>query len=486
MYICIKIKVSMISIRKKKITILLSLMIYTFSWNISNAKQPNDTLSYEPDDDEYNLVIASLKGDLSMVQKLIDKGINPNIALDESITPLMYAIQGGNIQVINFLIARGADINYRPINGSTPLIVAVKSQRTFIVEMLINMGAKIDGSDYLGRTPLMYSIAQNDTMMFGILKNLKANINATDTFGITPLMVAVIHHNYNLAEKILQLGVNPNIGDKKGITPLIIAVSNSDYNAMELLLKYGADINIVSHKRHSPITIAIEKQDERLIEYLIEKGADVNLKLGKTETPLSVVKYFHSNIFIEEMLTAKGAKQSIWPIFRQIAFGPEFLGNFQHFMLGFNTGLKDFRYDSEISGGFLFRPAYTRVLVPADKPNVYYQFWESRILYYLAFDKNFLIKYIPSLSKIKGISIGIRWNNSYDSYRGATWNNSWKQTWSIKTGYYYMFKNIKLYLSYQYIDFKKQGVSPHHYNFGISFYFGRSIHFDNKNYQTWY
>ena len=92
---------------------------------------PNeDTLQYMPDDEEYNLVIASLKGDYHLVETLINKNINPNTALDETFTPLNYAARGGQQKICNYLILKGAEINYRPANGATPLIAAVSFKQS--------------------------------------------------------------------------------------------------------------------------------------------------------------------------------------------------------------------------------------------------------------------------------------------------------------------------------------------------------------------
>ncbi|MGC8824344.1 MAG: ankyrin repeat domain-containing protein [Bacteroidales bacterium] len=467
----------------RKVSICLFVWLALF-YGSGYAFQRGDTLAYEPDDDEYNLIIASLKGDLPMIQQLLDKGINPNTVIDESITPLIYAVQGGQPNICNYLIARGADVNFRPSFGPTPLIVAIKAQRPILAEMLVNMGASVNAGDEQGRTPIMYAIAQNDTVVFQKLLSWGANLTQADTSGITPLMVAVMHNRPYFVHYILNRGISPDMPDIHGVTPFLVAVANANYPMMDLLLEYGANINHISRKKHSALTIALEKQDEKLIQYLVDKGADVNLKIRKTETPLTIANYFNSDIFLREILTSNGARQSIWPDFRQMSIGPEFLGNFQHIMMGANVGLRDFRYDVELSAGFLARLTPTRILVPTGQSGHYYQFWESRYLWYAGLDKKFLLRYKQN-STLQGIFIGARWVSSHHSYRGSSFPTSTENTWAIHGGYYYIFRNVKLYFSYQYLDFGFRGVSPHHYNFGVNLYLGKSIHFDNKRYQPW-
>lgn len=467
-----------------KISCRLISIVLIFLFYKGYALQRGDTLSYEPDDDEYNLVIASLKGDLQMVQDLLDKGVNANTVLDESITPLIYAIQGGQTIICNFLIARGADVNFRPMYGPTPLIVAIKSQRPVLMDMLVNMGAKVNAGDEQGRTPIMHAMALDDTVSFHKLVGWGASLMQSDTLGMTPLMVAVIHNKPYFAEFILNQGISPDLPDRRGVTPFLVAVANENYPMMELLLAYGANINHISRKKHAALTIALEKQDEKLLQYLVDKGADVNLKIRKTETPLTIANYFNSDIFLREILTSKGAVQSFLPDFRQFSLGAEFLGNFQHLMMGANVGIHDFRYNADISAGFLIRVSPVRVLLPANQPQHYYQFWEYRYLWYAGLDKKFMVSY-KNATTMQGIFIGGRWVSSYPKYRGTSQSTSWKNTWAIRLGYYYKFRNIKLYCSYQYLDFGYRGVSPHHYNMGINLYLGKSIHFDHKRYQPW-
>jgi len=86
---------------------------------------------------------------------------------------------------------------------------------------------------------------------------------------------------------------------------------------------------------------------------------------------------------------------------------------------------------------------------------------------------------------MQGVFVGIRWIYTHYSYRGTAIPDAWQSKWAFRAGYYYAIKNVKLYFGYQYLDFGYRGVSPHHYNFGINLYVGKSIHFDNKQYQPW-
>ncbi len=447
--------------------------------------QLTDTLFYAEDDDEYNLILASYKGDYMMVEKLISKGINPNAILDQSVSPLVFAAQGGQTKICAYLIANGADVNLRPVYGPTPLIAAIKANQSATTDFLISMGADINANDELGRTPIMYAVANNDTILVNKLLQLKCNIHHSDTLGVNVLMVAVIHQLPDMVKKIISLGVNPNNSDKYGVTPFMLAASYTNYEIMDILIDAGADMNHVSRKKNSALTIALEKQDEKLIQYLVDKGVNVNQPHGFSVTPLSIAKYFNSNVFILESLTSKGARQSYLPNIKEVSVGPEFFWNFNHIMAGISFGLKDFRYDSELTFGFLARLAASRVLVPINQlPNQYYQYWEYRYAIYGRLTKNFMLAYKPLVYR-QGIFISIRPTMSYNSFRGTSIQNQWKWYFSPEAGIYHAYRWVQFNMAYQYLDFGYKGVSPHHISVGVKFYMGKSVHFNSKNYQPW-
>jgi ankyrin repeat protein len=477
--------------RHKKFKYLNFLVIVTFlSTCLLNAGgssrkflRDNDSIQYVANENDYNIVVAALKGDYTIVEGLLEKGISPNSMLEDGTTPLIYAAQSGSLLICKLLVAKGATINYKPASGHTALIAAIKGNYSQIVEFLIEKGANINLTDDLGRTAFIYSVSIGDSVMCEKLLALNADLNVKDNAGIDALMTAIINHRLNIATDLLIKGANAKTYDTDGVTPLMVATGNSDYPAIELLLKYGADINHKSRHKESALTIAIENNDESMLQYLIKKGADVNQRLTLAETPLTIAYYHKIDNFIIEALEEHGARQNAFPDFRRITFGPEITFNFDDFMGGFNIGTKEYKYNLDINGGIIFRPFATRVLIP-DTGTAFYQYWERRNFVYLGIDKS--IKLARHDSKtLWGLILGLNELYTFGTYRGTVLTAGNRFLLVPEGGFYYSFSGIQFSLIYQYMNFDRTGVSPGRINFSTRFILGSKTVFNKNSYRPW-
>jgi ankyrin repeat protein len=474
---------------KLRISNTLLLLVFSsiclFYTNASEGKflTENDSLQYVPNDNEYNIVIAALRGDYSVLEGLLEKGVSPNSTLEDGSTPLIYAAQSGSFRICKLLVAKGAIINYRPITGNTALIAAIRREYTQIAEFLIEKGANINLTDDLGRTAYIYGASIGDSAMCEKLIALKADLSAKDHSGTDALMASIINHRTKMALVLLNKGANVNTYDIYGISPLMVAVGNNDYETIELLLKYGADINHISKHKESALTIAIENNDETMLQYLVKKGADVNQKLTLAETPLTIARYHKKDNFIIETLEGLGAKQNALPDFRRITFGPEITANPDDFMGGLNLGSKEYKYNFDLTAGIIFRPFATRVLIQ-DTGNVYFQYWEKRNYVYLGLNKNFKLTKFETKS-LWGITIGLKGLYTFGTYRGTVLKTGNNYLLAPEVGFFHNFRGIQMNLVYQYLNFGNTGVSPHRINFTEKFVLGSSSGFNVNSYRPW-
>lgn len=88
--------------------------------------------------DESALMLASLKGHLEIVQKLIARDADVN---KTGWTPLHYAATGGQIAVMRLLLESSAYIDASSPNGSTPLMLAAMYGTPASVKLLLEEGA---------------------------------------------------------------------------------------------------------------------------------------------------------------------------------------------------------------------------------------------------------------------------------------------------------------------------------------------------------
>jgi ankyrin repeat protein len=105
------------------------------------------------------LYIASVRGNLDIVQELLAWGSNPNA----SPAIIIAAAQSGNDLVVRELLAAGADPNIPGAYGMTALLYAAIffiDGDVPVIRELIAWGADPTLADDLGRTPLDYPVVQ--------------------------------------------------------------------------------------------------------------------------------------------------------------------------------------------------------------------------------------------------------------------------------------------------------------------------------------
>ena len=89
--------------------------------------------------DETALMLAALRGEESLVVKLVARGAAVNKI---GWTPLHYAATGGHLRVLAFLLGAHADVNAESPNGTTPLMMAAMYGNSESVKLLLESGAE--------------------------------------------------------------------------------------------------------------------------------------------------------------------------------------------------------------------------------------------------------------------------------------------------------------------------------------------------------
>lgn len=94
------------------------------------------------------LHIASNKGQLEVMNFLLDNRFLDDLEAltDEHLTPLHLAVMGGSISVIDFLVERGVNLNLKDRNGKLPVDLAFEDGRIDVVRQLLSHDAGNDSS----------------------------------------------------------------------------------------------------------------------------------------------------------------------------------------------------------------------------------------------------------------------------------------------------------------------------------------------------
>ena len=106
--------------------------------------------------DESALMIAVLKGQTELAQKLIDKGADVN---KPGWTPLHYASTYGHVPLINMLLENDAYIDASSPNESTPLMMAALYGTPAAVKTLLEAGADPTVQNGAGMTAMDFALS---------------------------------------------------------------------------------------------------------------------------------------------------------------------------------------------------------------------------------------------------------------------------------------------------------------------------------------
>ncbi len=103
---------------------------------------------------ENALMLASLSGQETIVQQLIDRGADIN---KPGWTALHYAASGGHDAIVRRLLAHHAYVDSESPNGSTPLMLAARYGSTASVKLLLQEGAQAGQKNQQGLNALDFA-----------------------------------------------------------------------------------------------------------------------------------------------------------------------------------------------------------------------------------------------------------------------------------------------------------------------------------------
>lgn len=87
------------------------------------------------------LVVATLAGNETMVDQLLDGSADVNTKTKDGQTPLMGAAVNGNTRIVNILLSRGADMNVKDSHEFTALMYADGANKSEARAALVKAGA---------------------------------------------------------------------------------------------------------------------------------------------------------------------------------------------------------------------------------------------------------------------------------------------------------------------------------------------------------
>ena len=276
----------------------------------------------------WNMLNASFDGDLSQVQRLVERSPGLLTCQYDYTSPLHLAVREGHIDLVTFLVERGAlDPSYRTHPFLDPLLT-VADDRGFAqimhilrqalatrewgdtggidfgkdeaqmrfeqfvsdkqygeVEAMLRQRPELahDETAFWGEGILSVPANHADHRMIEILMDHGARVPDISKWG-----ARYYFKHYDTASFLLERGMNPNHMNWREFTLLHDMAHTGDVPKARLLIQHSAEINYVDDEyRSTPLGYAARWGHVEMVKFLLESGADPNKSSAPWSTPLA-------------------------------------------------------------------------------------------------------------------------------------------------------------------------------------------------------
>lgn len=277
------------------------------------SKKGNDVNKLTHDGRTY-IFWAAYRGNLELVQFLIDNGAKTDITDDKGSSIINFAAGSGqqNTQVYDVLIKHGANLqkDLTPNGANALLLVAPHDTDFSLINYFTSKGLELTSVDADGNGVFNYAARTgNITLMTQLLEK---GINGNDNAFIFASQGARGTTNGMDVYKFLEnSGLNPIAISKDGETALhILATRNKDMSVINYFIDKGADVNQLDSFGNTPFMNAASKNNLETVSLLSKTVKDINHTNKKGESALALAVANNSSDIVAFLLN-KNAEVSV-------------------------------------------------------------------------------------------------------------------------------------------------------------------------------
>ncbi|XP_070604564.1 LOW QUALITY PROTEIN: protein phosphatase 1 regulatory subunit 16A [Erythrolamprus reginae] len=230
------------------------------------------------------LLEAAGRNDVEEVQRLLDKGISPDLSNEDGLTALHQGCIDDYGVMVELLLDAGADANACDSELWTPLHAAATCGHLHLVELLVQRGANLLAVNSDGNMP--YDLCEDEPTL-DYLEVAMAERDITQAT-IEEARSAVEGTMVKDIQRLVKEGADLDTPLDHKATLLHIASANGYLEAAELLIEHQASLSARDQDGWQPLHAAACWGQIPLVELLVAHGADFNGKSVLEESPLDV------------------------------------------------------------------------------------------------------------------------------------------------------------------------------------------------------
>lgn len=219
---------------------------------------------------------------VAILKLLLAAGASPNFTYQSySITigpPLYEAAERGDVGMVQLLVDAGADINFVTPHGSNAVNAAINNEnddnRAALLHYLHAAKVELNAESEWAETPLSVTSRRCDFATVRLLLELGAD---PAPLGWNPLMVAVALGSVEDCQTALAHTTDLEARDRLWErTAFLLAICTGEVQKAALLLQAGARLDVKAHCGRTNLMHAMENNRAPKVQWLLDRGADMH------------------------------------------------------------------------------------------------------------------------------------------------------------------------------------------------------------------